>query len=180
MIRRREHSQRKLLVSRGCRKLRTFPLIIGYVRIIQTHGSNIIFDLEEKGSQTSFDILNSLPEFIDAQLYEQCKGKDYKNATTYAYSTLEKRIHEKTSAETNISGMKLMDFAFDHKKGKLILGEARSERDAIYLLFQGALGLLQNQQSYHPSDDNNNIEKIEVVMMVDLLLRIGDKAKLRS
>jgi hypothetical protein len=74
----------------------------------------------------------------------------------------------------------LIDYAFNPDTGKLTLGETKSEREAFYFIFRGALGFLRNPPSHRITEDESNSEAFEIICMVDLLLRIVDKAELRQ
>jgi len=154
------------------------PPIIGYVKNIQMLGHATIFELEEKAPPIISGILRECAKFIDPKLYERCKDKDYHDVVTNAFPILEDKIRAKIGADPSYSGRKLIDYAFNPNTGKLTLGETKSEREAFYFIFQGALGFLRNPPSHRFTEGEGNIEAFEVISMVDLLLRIVDKAKL--
>jgi uncharacterized protein (TIGR02391 family) len=89
-------------------------------------------------------------------------------------------IRAKIGVDPSYSGKTLIDYAFNPNTGKLMLGKTKSEREALYLIFRGALGFLRNPPSHHITEDESNIETLEIICMVDLLLRIVDKSKLRT
>ena len=156
------------------------PPIHGYAKNIEMYGEGTIFELEEKAPPIVSGILRDCAKFIDPKLYERCKDKDYHDVVTNAFPILEDRIRGKIGIDSSYSGRKLIDYAFNPNTGKLTLGETASERQAFYFIFQGALGLLRNPPSHRLTEDESTIEALEIVCMVDLLLRIVDKAKLRS
>jgi len=156
------------------------PPIYGYAKNIEIRRGSISFDLEEKASPIMSGILRECAKFIDPKLYERCKDKDYHDVVTNAFPILEDRIRAKIGADPSYSGRKLIDEAFNPKTGKLTLGETASEREAFYFIFQGALGFLRNPPSHRLTEEENNTETFEIICMVDLLLKIVDKAKLRS
>ena len=156
------------------------PPIHGYAKTIEMQGSAVIFELEEKAPPIVSGILRECAKFIDPKLYERCKDKDYHDVVTNAFPILEDRIRAKIGVDPSYSGRKLIDYAFNPKTGKLALGETKSEREAFYFIFQGALGFLRNPPSHRLTENESNIEAFEIICMVDLLLRIVDKAKLRS
>jgi len=156
------------------------PPICGYAKNIEIRGSSISFDLEERAPPIVSGILRECAKFIDPKLYERCKDKDYHDVVTNAFPILEDRIRAKIGVDASYSGRKLIDYAFNPKTGKLTLGETESEREALYFIFQGALGFLRNPPSHRLTEEESNIETFEIICMVDLLLRIVDKAKLWS
>jgi len=156
------------------------PPIHGYAKNIEISGNAMSFELEEKAPPIVSGILRECAKFIDQQLYERCKDKDYHDVVTNAFPILEDRIRAKVGVDPSYSGRKLIDYAFNPKTGKLTLGETESEREAFYFIFRGALGFLRNPPSHRLTEDESNIEAFEIICMVDLLLWFVDKAKLRS
>lgn len=156
------------------------PPIHGYAKNIEIDGGVVSFILEEKAPPIVSGIIRECAKFIDPKLYERCKDKDYHDVVTNAFPILEDRIRAKIGVDPSYSGRKLIDHAFNPNTGKLTFGETKSEREAFYFLFQGALGFLRNPPSHRLTEDQGNIEPFEIICMVDLLLRIVDKAKLRQ
>lgn len=156
------------------------PPILGYAKYIEIRGSEVVFQLEEKALPIVSGILRECARFLDSKLYGRCKDKDYQDVVTNAFAVLEDRIRAKIGIDPSYSGKKLMDYAFAANTGKLTLGETASEREALYFVFRGALGFFRNPPSHRLTEDESNIESFEIICMVDLLLRIVDKAKLRS
>jgi uncharacterized protein (TIGR02391 family) len=156
------------------------PPIHGYAKNVETRGGTVIFELEEKAPPIVSGIIRECAKFIDPLLYKRCKDKDYHDVVTNAFPILEDRIRAKIDVDPSYSGQKLIDYAFNPKTGKLILGETSSEQQALHLLFRGAIGFLRNPPSHRLAEDESNVEAFEIICMVDLLLRIVDKAKLRK
>ncbi len=157
------------------------PPIHGYAKNIEMHGrEGAWFELEEKAPPMVSGILRDCAKFIDPKLYERCKDKDYHDVVTNAFPVLEDRIRAKIGVDPNYSGRRLIDHAFNPNTGKLTLGETQSEREAFYFIFQGALGFLRNPPSHRLTEDESNVEAFEIICMVDLLLRLVDRARLRS
>jgi len=156
------------------------PPIQGYAKNIEMRRGAVSFDLEEKAPPIVSSILRECAKFIDPKLYERCKDKDYHDVITNAFPILEDRIRAKIGVGPSYSGKTLIDYAFHYNTGKLILGETSSEREALYFIFRGAIGFLRNPPSHRLTGEESNIETFETICMVDLLLRIVDKAKLRS
>lgn len=156
------------------------PPIHGYAKTIEARGGTVIFELEERAPPIVSGILRECAKFIDPKLYERCKDKDYHDVATNGFPILEDRIRAKIGVDPSYSGKKLIDYAFNPDTGKLTLGETQSEREAFYFIFRGALGFLRNPPSHRFTDDESNIETFEIICMIDLLLRLVDKARLRS
>jgi len=155
------------------------PPIHGYAKNIEMRGSGVLFELEELAPPIVSGILRECAKFIHPKLYERSKDKDYHDVVTNAFPILEDRVRAKIGVDPSYSGQGLIDHAFNANTGKLILGETPSERKALHLLFKGALGFLRNPPSHRLTEGESNIETFEIICMVDLLLRIVDKAKLR-
>ncbi|MDH5374828.1 MAG: TIGR02391 family protein [Candidatus Bathyarchaeota archaeon] len=156
------------------------PPLLGYAKYIQMSGIGVVFELEEIAPPIVSGILRECAKFIDSKLYGRCKDKDYHDVVTNAFPILEDRIRAKIGVDTSYSGQKLIDYAFNPKNGRLMLGKISNEQQALYLLFKGAIGFLRNPPSHSLTEDESNIEAFELICMVDLLLRIVDKAELRS
>lgn len=156
------------------------PPIHGYAKNIEISGNVVSFELEEQAPPIVSGILRECARFIDPKLFDRCKDKDYHDVVTNAFPVLEDRIRAKIGVDPSYYGSKLIDYAFNPNTGKLILGETKSEREAFYFIFRGALGFLRNPPSHRLAEDESNIEAFEIICMVDLLLRIVDKAKLRG
>jgi len=156
------------------------PSIRGYAKNVEIRGNTISFELEEKAPPIVSGILRECARFIDTKLYERCKDKDYHDVVTNAFPILEDKIRAKVGVDASYSGKTLIDYAFNLNTGKLILGKTEGERQALYFIFRGALGFLRNPPSHRLTEDESNIEAFEIICMIDLLLRIIDKSKLRS
>lgn len=155
------------------------PPITGYAKNI-VFQENIYFELEEKAPPIVSSIIRECAKFLNPKLYERCKDKDYHDVVTNAFTLLEDAIRAKVGVGPDYSGKKLIDYVFNPTSGKLTLGETESERESFYLIFRGSLGLLRNPPSHRLTKDESNIEAFEIICMVDLLLRLVDKAALRS
>lgn len=155
------------------------PPINGYAKNI-IYENDVSFELEEKAPPALASVLRECAKFFDSKLYERCKDKDYRDIVTNAFPILEDRIRAKIGVDPSYSGRKLIDYAFNPSAGKLTLGETKSEQEAFYFIFQGALGFLRNPPSHRLTEEESNIEAFEVICITDLLLRFVDKAKFRS
>ena len=101
---------------------------------------------------------------------------------TNAFPLLEDRIREKAGADRSCCGDKLIDFALNPESGRLILGDSAAEREGAYFLFKGAMRFLRNPPSHTLTvtvDEGRNAA-IKVMYMVDLLIKLLDKARSRS
>jgi len=156
------------------------PPLRGYVSNVRSD-VNILFDLEEKAPPIIAGILRQC-NFLDRSLYERCKDKDYHDVITNAFPILEDRIRSKVGIDRSYSGKKLIDYAFNTNTGKLILGETSDERQSFYFMFIGANGFLRNPPSHHIDEETSEShnEAFNVICMVDLLLRLVDRAELRE
>jgi len=154
------------------------PPILGYAKSVVVSGSHVSFTLEEKAPPIVSGILRECAKFIDPKLYERCKDKDYHDVVTNAFPILEDKIRARLGVDPSYSGQRLIDYAFNPNTGRLILGETQSERQALHLLFKGAIGFLRNPPSHRITEEESNTEAFEIICMIDLLLRIVDKAEL--
>ena len=151
------------------------PPVRGYVKNLEVAGSTY-FEIQEKAPLIVSGIVRECKKFMDPQLYERCKDKDYHDVVTNAFTVLEERIRKKLNADPSFTGNKLIDYAFKPYSGKLAFGDTQSEKDAFYFLFRGALGLLRNPPAHRFTADEDEVEAFEIVCLVDLLLRIIDKS----
>jgi uncharacterized protein (TIGR02391 family) len=155
------------------------PPIHGYAKNIEFKG-NIYFDLVEKAPPVVAGVIRECSKFIDPTLFERCKDKDYHDVVMNAFTVLEDKIRAKIEVDPSYSGAKLIDYAFNPRDGKLTLGKTKSEHESFYFLFRGSLGFLRNPPAHRFEKDESDIEGLEIILMVDFLLRLVDKATLRS
>lgn len=155
------------------------PPIRGYVKNLEVSG-NTYFELEEKASPLIGGIIRECRKFIDPQLFERCKDKDYHDVVTNAFTVLEERIRQKINADPSYTGTRLINHAFHPQNGKLALGETASERESFFFIFRGTLGFLRNPPAHRFTEDESAIEAFEIICIVDLLLRLVKKASLRG
>jgi hypothetical protein len=156
------------------------PPIVGYAKNVVTDRSQVTFVLEEKSSPLLADAIRGLEKFIDRTLYERLRFKDHRGVLTDALALLEERMRERSGADPNASGTDLVDYALDVETGKLIPGETEDEREALYLLFRGATELMREHAAHHLPGEPANVETLEVICLVDFLLRKIDGARPRS
>lgn len=122
----------------------------------------------------------SRPTDLDKQLVYRCAGKDYHDVVTNSFALLEDRIRSKLGVGREQFGEELVNLAFNPSKGKLVLGETPSEREGIYLLFRGAFSFLRNPPSHTLGVDEGRNAALKLMDMVDLLVKLIDKASLES
>jgi hypothetical protein len=135
-------------------------------------------DLFEKIVNRAF--VSQLSEIIDQELTRGCFDKSYEDAITSAFRILEERIRARISAGPSLFGLDLVTEAFHPEKGKLVFGETPAERDALYQTYRSAFMMLRNPPSHRYMKDFAGAEIVEIVMFVDLLLKILVKAKERT
>lgn len=122
----------------------------------------------------------SRPADLDKQLVERCTHKDYHDTVTNAFALLEDKMRSKLGIGREYSGEELIPLTFNPEKGRLTLGATSAERQGIYLLFRGAFSFLRNPPSHTLSVDEGRNAALKVAYMVDLLIKLVDKADLRD
>jgi len=132
-------------------------------------------DLFERIVDRAF--VSQLAEVVDPELTRSCLDKSYEDAITSAFRILEVRVRDRIDAKPESFGTPLMDEAFNKDKGKLVFGEAASEREAVYQLFRSAYMMLRNPPSHRYLEEFAGAEIVEIVMFVDLLLKVLSKAQ---
>ena len=124
-------------------------------------------------------LLNQLGQTIDKEIAKHCLGKSYEDAITSAFRILEERIREKTQAGPELFGTPLIQDAFHDATGKLIFGETQNERQALFQLYRSTFMFLRNPPSHRFVEGFSDFEILEIIMIVDLLLKILEKCELR-
>jgi len=158
------------------------PPICGYARNVLDHAGGTFFALEEKPPLIIPGIFKECSRFLDRRLVERCNDREYDEVFANALSVLEETIRAKLGVDLSYSGSKLIDYAFNPVSGRLILGETDDEGQFLYLLFEGLVDFLRSPPE-HPSNEESeerSVEAFEVVCMVDLLIRVIGKARLRE
>jgi len=125
-------------------------------------------------------LVSRLSELLDTDLARECLGKSKEDAITNAFRILETRIRNRVGADASLVGVDLADAAFHPSKGKLIVGQADSEKQAVHLLFRSAFGAFRNPASHRYVQDLGEADVLEVVVLVDLLLRLLNRASSRT
>jgi len=158
------------------------PPIVGYAMNIEFSGQGVKFEIEEKASPIVADIYRECKKFLDPMLYERCKDKDYHDVLTNAFPILEDAIRAKLGVGPEYSGSKLINYAFNPNTGKVVLGETKNERQCFYFILAGNMGFLRNPPSHRLTvqTEESSVEAFEITCIVDHLLRLVDRASLRS
>jgi len=144
--------------------------------------------LAEKLDATVYDLENAVgvskvtskPTDLDKQLVERCAKKDYHDTVTNAFALLEDKMRERIGEGRESYGEQLVNLCFNPDSGRLILGQTESERQGIYLLFRGAFSFLRNAPSHTLTIDEDRNAAPKVMHMVDLLMKLVEKASFRS
>jgi len=144
---------------------------------LATKLDDLIVDLERAVGVSK---ISNIPTDLDAQLLDRCAGKDYHDVVTNAFALLEDKIRHKLGVGREHFGEKLIDLAFNTYKGKLVLGQTLAEKEGIYLLFKGAFSFLRNPPSHTLNVDEGRNAALKLMQMVDLLIKLIDKADLRD
>jgi uncharacterized protein (TIGR02391 family) len=90
---------------------------------------------------------------------------------------LEDRIRDRVRVDRSYYGTKLIDYTFNPKTGKLILGDTDAEKEGAYLLFRGAMQFLRNPLAHTLAVAQDRNAGLKIIYMTDLLLKLLDKAK---
>lgn len=125
-------------------------------------------------------LLMELSQSLDNELARHCLGKSYEDAVTSAFRILEERIREKIQAGTDLFGVPLMEVAFHAERGKLVFGETRNERQALFQLYRSTFMFLRNPPSHRFVEGFTDFEILEIILLTDLLLKILNKCQLRG
>lgn len=155
------------------------PPIRGYVKSIQvTHNTN--FELEQKAPPLTAALLHQCKSIIDPVLFERCKDKDYHDVITNAFVVLEERMRTRSGAGSDLYGQPLVDHAFNPKTGRLFVGDTESERESCFLILRGMFGSFRNPASHRLTGNASDVETFEVIFTADLLLKMIERARMRS
>jgi len=119
------------------------------------------------------------PTDLDSELLEKCMNKNYHDTVSNAFPILEDKIRQKLNVSRDYHGSDLIDLAFNPGKGRLILGETNAEKEGIYFLFKGALMFIRNPPAHTQSGEEDRNSALKILHMVDFLIKMVDKAKLR-
>lgn len=89
---------------------------------------------------------------------------------------MEERIRKRMNAKADLFGLDLIEEAFHPDKGKLVFGDVEAERQALFQIFRSAFLMLRNPPSHRYLKDFAGTEIVEIVLFVDLLLKVLSKA----
>lgn len=160
------------------------PPIHGIVRAIYAGGSSTVFTLVEDFGLLEVGLeklINEATVFLDKEIVEKCVHKrETEDIVTSAFRILEERIREKIGASYERCGVDLINDAFNLKTGKLVFGKSMAEQEGLFHLFRGAVLFFRNPSSHRFIEDYNEFEVFEIVIQVNLLLNILNKATLRT
>jgi uncharacterized protein (TIGR02391 family) len=137
----------------------------------------LIADLE---GSVGVSRISRVPTDLDPRLVDRCAGKDYHDVVTNAFALLEDEIRQKLGVGREQFGGSLIDLAFSPDKGGLVLGQTPAEKEGIYLLFKGAFSFLRNPPSHTLNVDEGRNAALKLIHRIDLLIKLVDKANLRS
>jgi uncharacterized protein (TIGR02391 family) len=164
-------------MSRGPTDLN--PPIRGYVKSVQVT-QNTNFEVDLKAPPLTGAALRQYRSIIDSLLFERCKDKDYHDVITNAFVVLEEKIRAKSGAQFDVYGQQLIDYAFNPKSGRLYVGETESERESYFLILRGIFGSFRNPSSHHLTGNESDVESFEIILTVDLLLKLVERARVRD
>ena len=136
--------------------------------------STNVDDIFEKTVDRAF--ISRISEIIDTELSRACLDKSYEDAITSAFRILEVRVRTRINAGPDRFGVDLMDDAFNPDRGKLLFGGTASERQAVHQVFRSAYMMLRNPPSHRYLEEFAGVEIVEIVLFVDFLLKILQKA----
>ena len=125
-------------------------------------------------------LLSELGKSLDHELARHCLGKSYEDAVTSAFRILEERIRQRIQAGPDLFGIQLMEVTFHADRGKLIFGETRNERQALFQLFRSTFMFLRNPPSHRFVEGFTDFEILEIILLTDLLLKILNKCEPRK
>ena len=151
----------------------------GFVKSIQVT-NNTYFEIDQKAPPLTAAILRQCKNIIDPTLLERCKDKDYHDVITNAFVVLEERIRTKSGAGSDVYGQQLVDYAFNPKTGRLYVGDTESERESYFLILRGMFGSFRNPNSHRLTGNDSDVETFEVILTVDLLMKLIERARMRS
>lgn len=106
---------------------------------------------------------------------------DYDTAVFQAFKEVEVRTRETAGLGNDLYGRDLMKAAFHPDTGILIdLDQERPERKALFLLFNGAIGLFKNPHSHRNVELDNPLEASELIGFANYLMRVIEDRKVKN
>jgi hypothetical protein len=159
------------------------PPIRGIVEGIEAYSNETKFDLIvglgliEVGLGS---LLKEASRFLDTEIVERCIYKqDAEDILTSAFRILEEKIREKIGVSLESHGVDLVAEAFHPETGKLTFGKTKAEREGLFHLFRSSILFLRNPPSHRFIREYSEFEIFEMVCLVNLLLKILEKSKVR-
>jgi uncharacterized protein (TIGR02391 family) len=137
----------------------------------------------ESGDINKFKTASLLPpEKLDPTLVEKVRPAflrgDYDSAIFEAFKEVEIRVRNLSGGDKTDIGVTLMRKAFHPETGPLTdKTQVSSERQAIGDLFAGCIGSFKNPSSHRDVDFTDPSEVVELIMLADQLIRIGERRK---
>lgn len=160
------------------------PPVRGIVQEIRASSGATIFTLAEGIGILEVNLVKLIKEIepsLDKEIVENCIHKeDVEDVVTSGFRILEERIRTKIGANASSHGVDLVDEAFNPTKGKLVFGETAPEQLGLSLLSRGSFLLFRNPPAHRFIKEYTEFEVFEIVGLVNLLLSILDKCKLRK
>lgn len=123
--------------------------------------------------------VTTIPTDIDKELEENCNNKNYRDTITNAFPIIEDRLRKKVRVDREKYGSDLVDYAFNPKSGKLILGATEAEREGTYFLFKGAFLYLRNPPNHTMEAKDSRSAAIKIMHTADYLLKLIEKGQLK-
>lgn len=141
------------------------------------------YSLNESGDLDKYKNAGLLPEAkLDPILARKVRPLfirgDYDAAIFQAYKEVEVRTREAAGLGNEMIGRELMKEAFHAENGILRdSGQEASEREAVFFLFMGSIGLLKNPHSHRNIELNDPVEASELIGFANYLLNIVEDRK---
>jgi len=132
------------------------------------------------------DIIDLEKEISNTNLLKEIKSSfesgDLDNAVFKAYRYLEINLREKAKLSADDVGTGLVDKAFkpDHGILKVPTCITISEEQGVHFLFRGSIQLFKNPGSHRFVDYKDSKMALNVIRLVEVLLRLIDESIIRS
>jgi len=160
------------------------PPIKGIVQEVFAGPNGTVFRIAEGIGVLEINLTKLVKEIepcLDKEIVEKCIHKgEVEDVVTSGFRVLEERMRAKIGANATLHGVDLINEAFNPTSGKLVFGEAQSERDGLFFLFRGSFQLFRNPVSHRFVEEYSEFEVFEIVTFINLLLNVVDKCKPRS
>jgi len=105
---------------------------------------------------------------------------DYDTAIFQAVKELEVRVRDQSKLSNDKVGVDLMRLAFNHDSGRLKVSDKASEQQGVADLFAGVVGWVKNPLSHRDVNYGDPLEAAEIIMFVNYLLRLLNRATSRG